>query len=179
MPKEETFPIPLKYIDVTRSSHPDLDVMFRKTHWRILECRFEQIFVRFVERIHKGHSIERKNSKEIDVVRGDGERLTKIQTTRPDHVWPKVLTKIGKAAQNREEQEWAKGKTEARQWILEDWEEFILIDPDDKEYSKKFKNARRKLERPLATAMPCRRQPSIAKVVAKPNSASEKNSKTM
>ena len=27
MPKEETFPIPLKYIDVTRSAHTDLDVM--------------------------------------------------------------------------------------------------------------------------------------------------------
>ena len=35
-----------------------------------------------------------------------GERLTKIQTTaRPDHVWPEVWTKIGKAAQNREKQE--------------------------------------------------------------------------
>ena len=27
VPKEETFPIPLKYIDVTRSAHTDLDVM--------------------------------------------------------------------------------------------------------------------------------------------------------
>ena len=36
-----------------------------------------------------------------------GERLTKVQTTtRPDHVWPEVWSKIGKAAQNREEQEW-------------------------------------------------------------------------
>ena len=32
VPKEETFPIPLIFFDVTRSSHPDLDVMFRKTH---------------------------------------------------------------------------------------------------------------------------------------------------
>ena len=40
-----------------------------------------------------------------------GRRLTKIQTTsRPDYVWPKVWTKIGKAAQNREKQEWAKEK---------------------------------------------------------------------
>ena len=28
----------------------------------------------------------------------------------PDHVWPDVWTKIGKAAQNREKQEWAKEK---------------------------------------------------------------------
>ena len=32
-----------------------------------------------------------------------GWRLTKVQTTaRPDHVWPEVWTKMGKAAQNRE-----------------------------------------------------------------------------
>ena len=38
-----------------------------------------------------------------------GRRLTKVQTiSRPDHVWPEVWTKIGNAAQNREQQEWAK-----------------------------------------------------------------------
>ena len=30
VPKEETFPVPLKYIDVTRSTHTDLDVMQEK-----------------------------------------------------------------------------------------------------------------------------------------------------
>ena len=36
-----------------------------------------------------------------------GRRLTKVQTTTgPDHVCPEVMTKIGKAAQNREKQEW-------------------------------------------------------------------------
>ena len=30
VPKEETFPIPLKYIDVTRSTHTDLDVSQEK-----------------------------------------------------------------------------------------------------------------------------------------------------
>ena len=40
-----------------------------------------------------------------------GERLTKVQTTtRPDYVCPRVWTRIGKAAQNREKQEWAKEK---------------------------------------------------------------------
>ena len=42
--------------------------------------------------------------------------LTKIQsTTRPGHVWPEVWTKIGKVAQNREKQKWAR-ETKARQW---------------------------------------------------------------
>ena len=37
--------------------------------------------------------------------------MTKIQTTtRADYVWPEVWTKIGKATQDREKQEWAKEK---------------------------------------------------------------------
>ena len=45
------------------------------------------------------HSIEREAFKSLHVVR---ERLTKMQaTTRPDHVWPEVWTRMGKAAQNR------------------------------------------------------------------------------
>ena len=35
VPKEETFPIPLKYIDVTRSTHSELDVLQEK---RIDDC---------------------------------------------------------------------------------------------------------------------------------------------
>ena len=43
-------------------------------------------------------------------------RLTKIEaTTKPDHVWPEVWTKIGNTAQNREKQELGKRKNKARQ----------------------------------------------------------------
>ena len=38
VPKEETFRIPLKYIDVTRSTHTDLDVMQEKKnddYWNV------------------------------------------------------------------------------------------------------------------------------------------------
>ena len=69
VPKEETFPIPLKYIGVTRSVHTDLDVMQEKTYWRLLEGRFKQKPVRFLERFHEVHSIERKTSHKIHVVR--------------------------------------------------------------------------------------------------------------
>ena len=34
VPREETFPIPLKYIDVTRTTHTSLDVMLEKI-WKI------------------------------------------------------------------------------------------------------------------------------------------------
>ena len=42
MPKEETVSIPLKYIDVTRSTHTDLDVMQEKRiddYWNVDENR--------------------------------------------------------------------------------------------------------------------------------------------
>ena len=54
-----------------------------------------------------------------------------------------------------------------------------FIDPDDREYSEILKNARRKLERPMAPAMPCKRMvhPSVTKVMQ--SSGNEKEFKTM
>ena len=108
MPKEETFPIPPKYNDVTRSTHTDLDVMQEMKiddYWTVDSSKHLSDswrgFTKFTllkEKPPKGYM-------------WSGERLTKIQTTtRPDDVCPEVLTKFGKAAQNREKQEWAKEK---------------------------------------------------------------------
>ena len=84
-----------------------------------------------------------------------GRRLTKVQTTtRPDHVWPEVWTKIGKAGQNRQRQEWKNEKPKldnARRGIY-------FVDPDDQDYKVTLKHARRKLEGPMAAAMPCKRK---------------------
>ena len=38
----------------------------------------------------------------------------------------------------------------------ESYEEFISIDPEDKEFNETIKNARKKLETPVAPAMPCK-----------------------
>ena len=38
VPKEESFPTPQKYIDVTRSTHANLDVVQEKAYQRVLEC---------------------------------------------------------------------------------------------------------------------------------------------
>ena len=103
--REESFPIPLKYIDVTRSILTDLDVAQEKRiddYWNVEENRSLSdpwtSFTRFTllnETPPKGYM-------------WSGERLTKIQTTsRPDHIWPEAWTRIGKAAQRREKQEWA------------------------------------------------------------------------
>ena len=96
VPKEETFSIPLKYIDVIRSTHTFLDVAQEKRiddYWNVDSNRNLTKFI----------PLKRKKlPKEMWSPR----RLAKIQTTaRPGHVWPEVWTKSGKTAQNREKQE--------------------------------------------------------------------------
>ena len=42
MPEEEAFPVPLKYIDVARSIHTDLDVLQEKKiddYWNVDSCK--------------------------------------------------------------------------------------------------------------------------------------------
>ena len=97
VPEEESFPIPLKYIDVIRSTHTDLDVAEEK---RIDDNRnvdgsrnlsdSRTGFTRFalLNEIHPRGFLSSR------------ERLTQIQTTpRPDHIWPDAWTRSGKAAQ--------------------------------------------------------------------------------
>ena len=106
--------------------------------------------------------------------------MTKIQTTtRPCYVWPEVWTNIGKAAQNQEKQEWANERP-----ILDNARKLkgiYFVDPDEKEYPEVLKNGRRKVERPMAPAMPCKRMGkqhlSTTKVMQ--NNGKEKEFKTM
>ena len=51
VPKEETFPYPLKYIDITRSYWSGC--VTREEDWRLSERGFEQTFARFLASIHK------------------------------------------------------------------------------------------------------------------------------
>ena len=119
----------------------------------IMECGRESKFIRFFERIHKVHFVERETSPWILVVR---ERLTKLQaTSRPENVWPEVWTKFGKAAQKREKPDWANQKPKldnARRL-----RGIYFIDPEDGEYEEALKNARRNLEVPMDAAMPCKK----------------------
>ena len=98
-------------------------------------------FVRLLERIHHVHVIDRKNLQREYM--WSGRRLTKIQTTtRPDYVGPEVWTKIGKAAQNREKQEWPKEKPKLDN--ARKLRGIYFIDPDDKEYSEIIKKRKKK-----------------------------------
>ena len=132
VPTETTFRIPLKHMDVRRSTFSDLDIAQEK---RIDDC--------WNVDGNKNLSDSRSGFTKFSVLKEtppkgymwSGERLTKIQTTlHPDHVWPEAWTRIGKAAQ-RKENKMGTRKTKAQ--VIE--------------------NARRKLETPMAPAMPCKR----------------------
>ena len=67
-PREESFPIPLKYIDVSRTTHANLDFKQEKRiddYWNIDGDRFHTIY-----------SIGRKSSRRIYVVRGEIDEKT-------------------------------------------------------------------------------------------------------
>ena len=62
---------------------------------------------------------------------------------KPDHLRPEVWSKIGKAAQNREKQEWQNEKPKldnARRL-----RGIYFINPDDQDYKETLKYARRKI----------------------------------
>ena len=92
---------------------------------------------------------------------------------------PDVWTRIGKAAQRREKQEWAIEKPKLEH--ARDLRVIYSIDPSDEEYKDIIKNARRKLERSKAAAMPCLRTFPLAcireTVVSKTEKAKASESK--
>ena len=87
-PREESFPVPLKYIDVSRTTHTNLDVKQEKRiddYWIIDGSRdlsdpwtgFTQ-FTLLEEKAPEGYM-------------WSGERSTRKQlTSRPDHLWPEL-----------------------------------------------------------------------------------------
>ena len=59
----------------------------RKEDWRLLECRFEQKFVRFLDRIHEVHSIERRPPSEERKARiGHGETKNRQRSKVERHL---------------------------------------------------------------------------------------------
>ena len=105
MPKEESFPIPVKYIDVTRTTYTSLDVLLVKQiddDWNVDgERELSDAwtgFTRFIllnERSPDGYAWSRK-------------RLMRKQTTsRPDNVWPDMWKHLSDASKRKEKQKLA------------------------------------------------------------------------
>ena len=149
--REESFPIPLKYIDVSRTTHTNLDVKQEKRiddNWNIDGSRdlsdywtgFTQ-FILLEEKPPNGYM-------------WSGWRLTRKQlTSRPDHLWPEHWKKMGKNAKLKEKQKWSNEKLHLDN--ARKLRGIYFIDPEDKEFKETIKNARKKLETPIAPAMPC------------------------
>ena len=138
-PREESFPIPLKYINVTRTTHTNLDVKQEK---RIDDWTGFTQFTLLEEKPPDGYMWSRG-------------RLTRMQlTSRPDHLWPELWKSMGKHAKLKEKQKWSGEK-----FHLENARKLrgiCFIDPEDTEFKETIKNSRKKLETSVAPAMPCR-----------------------
>ena len=152
VPKDATFPIPWKYFDVARSTHTDLDVVQEKRvddYWNVdSNGRLTDSWSCFTK-------FTPLKSKPLKGYMWSRVRLTKVPTTtRPGHVWPEVLTKTGKAAQSREklERKNEKSKLDNARRLRR----IYFMDPDDQDHKETLKHARRKLERLMAAAMPCK-----------------------
>ena len=87
--------------------------------------------------------------------------------------------KLVKPLRIEKKQEWAK---KAKLGNARRLRGIYFIDPDDQDYKETLKNARRKLARPMAPVMLCKRRAfptGITKVFAQSEIASEKTPKTI
>ena len=95
-PREESFPIPMKYIDVSRTTHTNLDVKQEKRiddYWNIDGSRdLSDPWTGFTQ-------FTLLEEKPPDGYMWSGERLTRKQlTSRSDHPWPELWKSMGKHA---------------------------------------------------------------------------------
>ena len=107
-PREESFPIPLKYIDVSRTTHTHLDVKQEKRiddYWNIDGSRdLSDPWTGFTQ-------FTLLEEQPPDGYMWSGGRLTRKQLTpRLDHLWPELWEKMGKNAKLKERQKWSHEK---------------------------------------------------------------------
>ena len=151
-PREELFPLPLKYIDVSRTTHTNLDVKQEKRiddYWNIDGSRdLSDPWTGFKH-------LNLLEEKAPDGYMWSGERLTRKQlTSRPDHLWPELWKSMGKHAKLKEKQKWSEEKLHLEN--ARKLRGIYFIDPEDTEFKETIKNARKKLETSVAPAMPCK-----------------------
>ena len=142
-PRDESFPIPLKYIDVSRTTHTNLDVKQEKRiddYWNIDGSRdLSDPWTSFTQ-------FTLLEEKPPDGYMWSGERLTKKQLTpRPDHLWPEIWKTMGRNAKLKEKQKWSHEKLHLEN--ARKLRGIYFIDPEDKKFKETTKSARKKLEK--------------------------------
>ena len=151
-PREESFPIPLRYIDASRTTHTNLDVKQEKRiddYWNIDGSR--DLSDPWTGCTH----FTLLDEKAPDGYTWSGRRLTRKQlTSRPDYVWPELWKSVGKHAKLKEKQKWSEEKLHLEN--ARKLRGIYFIDPEDTEFKETIKNARKKLETSVAPAMPCK-----------------------
>ena len=151
-PREESFPIPLKYIDVSRTTQTNLDVLQENRiddYWNVDGSRdLSDSWTGFTQ-------LTRLEEKPPDGYMWSGGRLTRKQlTSRPDRLWPELWTKLGRNAKLMEKQKWSMEKPQ-----LDNARRLRGIycnDHKDKELKETIGNAGKTLDTPMAPAMPCK-----------------------
>ena len=150
--REESFPIPLKYIDVSRTTHTNLDVKQEKRiddYGNIDGSRdlsdpwtgFTQ-FTLWEEKPPEGYMWSLR-------------RLTRKQpTSKPDHLWPELWKTMGKNTKLKEKQKWSNEELHLEN--ARKLRGIYFIDPEEKESKETIWNARKKLETSNAPAIPCK-----------------------
>ena len=134
-PRDESFPIPLKYIDVYRTTHTNLDVKQEKRiddYWNIDGSRdLSDPWTGFTQ-------FTQLDEKAPDGYTWSGGRLTRKQlTSRPDHLWPEVWKSMGKNAKLKEKQKWSEEKIHLEN--ARKLRGIYFIDPEDKEFKETIK----------------------------------------
>ena len=152
LPREEAFLIPLKYIDATRTTHTNLDVKQEKRiddNWNIDGSRdLWDPWTGFTQ-------FTLLEEKALDGYMWSRERLTRKQLT-----FRQIIYGQNSGAKWERVPSWRRSKSGHMKCSIlitrENCEESIFIDPEDKEFKETIMNARKKLEAPVAPAMPCK-----------------------
>ena len=142
-PREESFPIPLKYIDVSRTTHTNLDVMQERRiddFWNIDGSRdLSGSWTSFTQ-----FTLLSEEPPEGYFYIWSRERLTKRQaTSRSDHLWPALWRGMSKNAKLREKHKWAIEKP-----MLDNARRLrgiYFIDFEDMEFKEIIENACKKI----------------------------------
>ena len=101
---------------------------------------------------HSVHSFGTETSRRIFVV---WERLTRKQvTSRTDYLWPELWTKLGRDSQRKAKRKWSHDNPKLNH--ARKLRGIYFTDLEDKEFTETIKNARKKLETPMALAMLCK-----------------------
>ena len=95
------------------------------------------------------------DEKALDGYMWSRVRLTKKQlTSRPDHLWPELWKSMGKHFKLKVKEKWSEEKIHLEN--ARKLRGIYFVDPKDKEFKEKIKNARKKLKTSVALILPCK-----------------------